>query len=326
MKYRWLCAALLMTATPMTTLIPMAHARVVERIVALVGSEIVLQSEVDERTAPYLADISALPTAAQRNTRTAALRKEVLERIIDEVLLVQQATDLKLAVTSEEVDRAVDHIKRENKLTDQLLADELRKAGMTLTQYRQNWRKEIVKSKVLNITVGSKVSITDADLQSYYERHMKTGANAEIRVSHIFIAIPDDADAATVLEKEKQAKALGERAKKGEDFAKLAKEFSEDRATRAEGGDMGFFGKDMGLPKPIEELVFTMDKGQIGGPVRGNRGFSVLKVVERRAKDVKPFAEIRENLRLQLYQKEFERQSKTYLTELRKKTLVDIRL
>ena len=112
-------ALVLVTAAP-------AHARVVERIVALVGNEIILQSEVDERAAPFLTDISALPTPAQRTARTAALRREVLERIIDELLLVQQATDLKLAVTSEEVDRVLDQVKRENKLTDQMLADELR--------------------------------------------------------------------------------------------------------------------------------------------------------------------------------------------------------
>ena len=80
----------------------------------------------------------------------------------------------------------------------------------------------------------------------------------------------------------------------------------------------------MGLPKPVEELVFSMKVGELGGPVRGNQGFHVIKLMDRRAKDVKPLAEVREELRNQLRQKEMERQTKIYLDDLRRKTLVDV--
>ena len=92
-----------------------------------------------------------------------------------------------------------------------------------------------------------------------------------------------------------------------------------------EGGDLGYFGKEMGLPKPVEELVFSMKVGELGGPVRGNQGFHVIKLIDRRAKDVKPLADVKEELRAQLRQKEMERQTKIYLDDLRRKTLVEIR-
>src|SRR2546423_15636839 len=98
---------------------------------------------------------------------------------------------------------------------------------------------------------------------------MKSGNNIQVRASHIFIASREIADAAPVLTKEAVAKKLLNRAKAGEDFATLAKEFSEDPATRAEGGDLGFFGRDM-LPKPIEEMVFSMAIGEVRGPVRAD--------------------------------------------------------
>ena len=115
-----------------------------------------------------------------------------------------------------------------------------------------------------------------------------------------------------------------ERAKAGEDFAKLARELSDDAATRAEGGDLGFFGKDM-LPKAIEELVFAMKPGEVRGPVRADRGFHVIKLVDRKTKDAKPLDDVKDDIRMQLRQKDMERQTKIYLAELRKKTLVDIR-
>jgi parvulin-like peptidyl-prolyl isomerase len=138
------------------------------------------------------------------------------------------------------------------------------------------------------------------------------------------VAIPDGADAATVAEKQAQAQRVLERAQKGDDFAKLARELSDDPATRNEGGDLGYFGKDM-LPKPIEEIVFAMNVGEIRGPVRADRGFHVIKLVDKRIKEAKPLEEVKDDIRMQLRQKEMERQTKTYLTELRKKTLVDIR-
>ena len=80
------------------------------------------------------------------------------------------------------------------------------------------------------------------------------------------------------------------------------------------------------LPKPIEEMVFAMQVGEVRGPIRADRGFHVIKLVDKRAKDVKPLADVREEIRAQLRQKEMERQTKNYLAELRKRTLVDIRM
>jgi peptidyl-prolyl cis-trans isomerase SurA len=302
-----------------------AGARTVERIVAVVGEEVILESEINERARPAMQEISALPDPGQRAQRAAAVRREVLERIIEEHLLLQQADELKLSVTSEEIDRSIEQIKKDYGLTDAQLADELRKQGMNVASYRQSTRKEILRYRVLNIAVGSKVQVSDNDVQSYYERNMKSGSNLQVKVSHIFVAIPENADAAKVLERERYAKKILARAQAGEDFAGLAKELSEDPATRAEGGDLGYFGKEMGLPKPVEELVFSMKVGEVGGPVRGNQGFHVIKLVDRRAKDIKPLGEVKEELRGRLRQKEMERQTKAYLAELRRKTLVDIR-
>ena len=303
-----------------------ARARVVEKIAAVVGDDIVLSSEVEEHAAPFMQEIAAIPNPTQRAARAAALRREILDRLVDERLIIQQAAELKLSVSSEDVDRSIEQIKKENGgLTDQQLAAELAKAGQTMASYRQEIKKQIMRYRVLNIAVGSKVTVSDNDVQSYYDGHMKSGDHLEVRASHIFIAIPENADAVTLQAKERFAKELLERAKAGEDFAKLAKEFSQDPATRDEGGDLGYFGHDM-LPKPIEEMVFAMKIGEVRGPVRADRGFHIIKLVDRRAKEVKPLADVKEELRNQLRQKEMERQTKNYLADLRKRTLVDIRM
>jgi len=301
-----------------------ARARVVEKIAALVGDDIILQSEVEERAAPLLAEIASIANPAEREVRASAIRREVLERLVQDQLLAQQATELKLTVSGDEIDRAIAQIKRDYGLNDAQLRDELSKQGLTMSAYRINTKKEILKYRVLNIAVGSKINVGDSEVQSYYDRHMKS-ANVQVRASHIFIAIPEDADNATVLEREKLAKSLLARVQKGEDFAKLAREYSEDSGTRNEGGDLGFIGRDI-LPKPLEELLFSMRVGEVRGPVRADRGFHVIKLVAKRTKEAKPFSEVQDEIRVRLRQREMERQTKIYLGELRKKILVDIRL
>jgi peptidyl-prolyl cis-trans isomerase SurA len=300
------------------------QARVVEKIVAVVGNDIILQSEVEDRAAPMMADIAAISNPGQRAARASALRRQILERMVDEQLLVQEAAELKVSVGSEEVDKSIEQIKKDYGLDDTQLREELRKQGMSLATYRQNTRREILKYRIINIAVGSKISVSDADVQSYYDRHMQS-ANLQVRASHIFLAIPEGADTATAQDKEKQAQLLALRAQSGEDFAKLAREYSEDPATRAEGGDLGWFGKDI-LPKPMEEMVFSMKVDEVRGPVRADRGFHVIKLLGRRAQDPKPLAEVRDQIRGQLRQREMERQTKNFLGELRRKTLVDIRM
>jgi peptidyl-prolyl cis-trans isomerase SurA len=314
-----LALVLLLAATP-------ASARVVEKIAAVVGEDIVLSSEVEEHAAPFMQEISAMPNPTQRAARASALRREILDRLVDERLIIQQAAELKLSVSSEDVDRSIEQIKKENGgLTDAQLTSELVKAGQSMASYRQEIKKQILRYRVLNIAVGSKVTVSDTDVQSYYDGHMKSGDHVQVKASHIFVAIPENADGVTLKAKEKFAHDLLERAQKGEDFAKLAKDFSQDPATRDEGGDLGYFGRDM-LPKPIEEMVFSMKVGEVRGPVRADRGFHVIKLIDRRVKEVKPLAEVREELRNQLRQKEMERQTKNYLSDLRKRTLVDVRM
>lgn len=317
-------AASLLLQLSLLLLAGTAHARVVEKIAAVVGDSIIMGSEVEEKAAPLLSEAAQIPDPAKRAARASSLRHEVLDRLIDDELILQQASELKLTITSEQVDSSIEEIKRQNNIDEAQLQEALKGQGMTMTSYRADIKRQLLRFRVINIAVGSRVSISDEDVKSYYDRHMKTGSNTQVKASHIFVAIPDGADASVVAEKQAQAQRILERAKKGEDFAKLARELSDDPATRAEGGDLGFFGKDM-LPKPIEEMVFAMNVGDIRGPVRADRGFHVIKLVDRRVKDAKPLEEVKDDIRMQLRQKEMERQTKTYLTELRKKTLVDIR-
>lgn len=300
------------------------HTRVVEKVAAVVGANIILASEVEEKAAPLLNDLTRITDPSKRAARATALRRETLEHLIDDQLIGDQAAELRLSVTPEQVDASIAEIKRQNNIDDKQLEDALHAQGMSMEAYRSDLKKQLLRFRVLNIAVGAKVTITDEDVRSYYNRHYKAGsANTEVRASHIFLLIPDGADAGMVAEKQALGRKLVERAAT-EDFAALARDYSDDAATRKDGGDLGYFGKDI-LPKAIEEMVFSMRAGEVAGPIRADRGFHVIKLIDRKTTNAKPLADVEDDIRMQLRQKEMEKQTKSYLADLRKRSLVDIR-
>ena len=118
---------------------------------------------------------------------------------------------------------------------------------------------------------------------------------------------------------------LVRQARNGADFAKLAKEHSQDSATRQEGGDLGYFGRGM-LPPAVEEIVFAMDPGEVRGPVRAERGFHIIKLVDRKDEKARTYEEVKDQLREQLYQQELDKHTRGWLGELKKRAHVQIRL
>ena len=171
----------------------------VEKIAAVVGENVVLASEVEEKAGPLLADVSKVADPDKRAARAASLRHEVLDRLIDDELILQQAAELKLSVTSEQVDASIDEIKKQNNIDDDQLREALRGQGMSMAAYRADLKRQLLRFRVLNIAVGSRVNVSDEEVKAYYERHMKGAANVQVRASHIFIAIPDGADLAAAV-------------------------------------------------------------------------------------------------------------------------------
>src|SRR5262249_22606737 len=178
----------------------------------------------------------------------------------------------------EDVDKAIEGIKEQNKITQDQLVDALKEQGMTMQSYRQDLKRQLTRIKVVQIAVSSRSNVSDDDVKAYYELNVrKVGADRKVRASHIFIAIPDGATKQVVDQKLKFAGELLSRARGGEDFAKLARENSEDPATRHDGGDLGWFGKGA-LPPAVEEIVFAMEPREWRGTIRAERGCHVIQV------------------------------------------------
>jgi parvulin-like peptidyl-prolyl isomerase len=134
------------------------------------------------------------------------------------------------------------------------------------------------------------------------------------------------ADEKAVEQRRRLATRVLEEARGGRDFAELAKTYSDDESTKNDAGDLGWVTAGEGLPENLSDVIFAMELKEVRGPVRTERGFEVVQVVERKEGDVKPFAEVRESIRNQLYAQQMEKQTQSWLADLRRKAHVDVRL
>jgi peptidyl-prolyl cis-trans isomerase C len=158
-------------------------------------------------------------------------------------------------------------------------------------------RLAYIRNKMLVGTVlrqEAKAVVTEPTLHKIYEEEIATNApgDPEIRARHILFRVADPKDEAGSKAAEDKVKAVIERLKKGEDFAKLASALTEDPSGKQDGGDLGYFSKDEMVPE-FSDAAFGLEKGQISGPIKTQFGWHVLKVEDKRMREPPPFEKVR---------------------------------
>ena len=298
--------------------------RVVERVVAVVNEEIILDSELEQTAASVYRGPD--PDSAEGRKQWEETRRKALDQMIDGKLVQQQAVELKLSVTPDEVDRAIQQVKEQNHLDDATFRQALAQQGFSMEAYKKTLKKQILELKVVNTAVRSRVTVSDDEVKTYYKQNEKLVAgDRQSHLRQILIAVPDKSSDADIDTKKRVAAKVVELARGGTSFTELAKQYSDDDGTKTSGGDLGWVGKGV-LVDTLDEAMAQMEPGDVRGPIRTERGWVVLQLVERKSGDVKPYEEIKEQLRKQLYDEQVEKAQQSWIRELRKKAHIDVRL
>jgi peptidyl-prolyl cis-trans isomerase SurA len=300
-----------------------ARAELVDRIAAIVNNEVVTLSELEKRAAPELARADQDSQPGDRAQKRAAVMKRTLDQLIDEKLVDNELRELKVTVTDKDVDAAVDEVKKSYNLNDQQLGDAVAKEGYTLAEYRETMRKQIGRYKLINEKVRKSVKVSEADVQSEYDRMTRAeGEDYEVHVRHILIAVPRTASNADVEKARSKAAAVAVEARQPDsDFAALAKRRSEGSSS-SDGGDLGFFKRGTMVPE-FERVAFALKTGEVSEPVRTQFGWHVLKLEEIRKLGVKPLEEARPEIEERLKRAQAERLTYQYMESLRQNAVVE---
>ena len=271
------CAAL---ALILLALSPAAHAArlTVDRILATVNGEIITLSEFEKYKSMMLMGAPEKPIDLDTE-------RQLLGQYIDRKLILQEGKKLDVTVKDKDIEHALDEVLRRNKLDLRGLERELAKQGTTVADYRKVLEGEILQSRTIGRAVQSKITISDEEVQAFYEQNMqgKEKTGPKVRIQQILLLIQKGASSSQIAEIEKTAKDLHKRILAGEDFGKLAVKYSQGAGAQL-GGDIGYFHKGE-LMADIEKLAFSLEKGQVSSVFRTELGFHIIKVIDQTGGD-----------------------------------------
>ncbi len=328
-RLAYLCACAFFGALLLTP--PKAGASIiVERIAAVVNGQIILLSDVNSRLRPYMQRLMKIEDPNARRQARKKLQNEQLQRLIEEKLILGEANRRKIQISEAEVNRAIKSVMDENNVDYDGLKAALKAQGYSMSQYKQDLKQQILRLKVLNMAVRSRISVSDDDVKAFYQKQKRRlGVDMKIEAQLILLRLPQRGAqrrkklqvAYTTINTIKR-----KLEKKAASFASLAEKYS-DHPSASKGGLVGYIGQG-DLPPALEKIVFSAQtkKGQVIGPVETDEGIYLLKIGDKQDSEALPFNEVKNKLRKQIFQKRLEKETQQWLDQLRRKAYIDIKL
>lgn len=298
-----------------------------DRIVAVVNGEIITLSELNRAFEPYeeRLDKTFQGSERERNKVKEETRQTLLNRMVDNQLMEQESRKTGINVRNEDVEAAVQDIQRRRNLSPEEFRRTLDRDGMTLEGLRKDMRNHMMRMRLVQRDIKSRVVTTDEEIGEYYRRHRADYEGKEaVRVQQILLVPPRGADEAARAKVRAEIFQLRARIVAGEPFEKLAAAFSQGPAA-AEGGDIGFIEKGVILPE-VEDAAFSLPVGQISPVIESSVGFHLIMVTDRRGAGLKPIEVVREEIREKIDQEKIEKKFGEWMEELRKRSHVEIKL
>jgi peptidyl-prolyl cis-trans isomerase SurA len=332
-------AAAVALAAAVFTVAPRSDAVVVERIVAVIGDKPVLLSELRARAKPFLLQVlQNVPAGAQQAAAQSQILKDMLEKMVDEELESQAAQRANITVSSQEIENAFENIAAAQGVQKEALFKAARaRNGLTEQDYRDEMRRQILEGKMIQLRVKGRVRITEEDIKVMYDRVVREERRLrEYHPAWIVLRLLPNSSPEAIAERKAQAEEIAARARKGEDFGKLAALYSDDSVTKDSGGDIGVRvpqaspsaagGKGSVLAPELEAAVMPLEPGEIAAPVSVGQAIVVLKLISRQPSRYTGIKEARPEMIQRLQAEIMDKAKKKWLEELRRKTHVDVRL
>jgi peptidyl-prolyl cis-trans isomerase SurA len=308
----WVCAAPL-------------QAEVRNRIVAVVNNEVITLSEVENAAEPYLARIRDTYKGPDPERVMAEARKNVLNRLIDNLLIEQEVKKGGFTVSDGEVMDAINDILANKKSSLEELQKALAARGMTFDAYKAEIRSQMIKLKLARREIRTKIAISDEEIGAYYVEHKSEYEGKEaVRLKQIILLVPKDADGATRDRLRAEAEQLHERLTRGEAFDQIAAKHSQGPAAET-GGDIGFVERGSMLPE-VEALAFALERGTISQVIATPVGFHIVMVVDKRGAGVKPIAYVREEIKAKIEIEKMEKKYEEWIEAVRRRSHIAIKL
>ena len=301
-----------------------ADAIVVDRIVAVVNEDLITLYDLNKTLQPYEENIKALGYAPERERETLfKLRTDLLNQLIERKLTDQVIRRNNIEVSEEEIDAALERLKASRSLTDEDLRAGLAQQGLTLEEYRKNVKQQLLRNKLVNREIKSKIVITEDDIKNYYNAHReKYVGQKKYHIWNIFIRLPDFADESTKGHALEKMEAVITELKQGRTFESLAAE-DPDSPMDPQGADLGLFRLDELSPQ-LQKAVGVMKAGDFSPILKTDMGYQIIYVQKIAETDAKSLAKVKSEIQDALYNETVDNKFQAWIEELRRRSHIKI--
>lgn len=255
-----------------------AEPQLLDRVVAVVDDDIVMESELIQRAA------SIREKMRERNTPvppTDVLLDQVLEQMVIENIELQLAERAGIRISDNDINETIKNIARQNKMSANQFQEALAQEGVSFRELRDQIKREMTITQLRQRRVASRIQVSDKDIENFLNSDLgKTNLAPDYRLGHILIAVPQSASPADKDAAEEKAYRLYEQLRNGADFAETAVTHSSGQ-NALQGGDLGW-RKAAQLPTLFSDTVLEMSKGDVAKPIRSPSGYHIIKVVDVR--------------------------------------------
>jgi peptidyl-prolyl cis-trans isomerase SurA len=247
-----------------------------DSIVAVVNNDVIVRSELEHEIdllVPQLKEGGA--SIPSRDV----LEEQVLERLIAKRLQIQEAAKLGIQIDDDALTQAMTNIAARNGMTLEELYTTLESSGISFDDFREDTRMQMLTARLQAQEVVKNIVVTDQEVDRFLQQEGDSLIErTDVRLYHILLAVPETAPEQDVEKARKQAQGLVQRLRGGADFATLARRESDGRRA-LEGGDLGWFPVGE-VPSLVQDLAFTLNKGDISDPLRSPSGFHIIKLAD----------------------------------------------
>jgi peptidyl-prolyl cis-trans isomerase C len=260
------------------------------------------------------------PVPAEERDR---VYRGVLDQLIAYRLLMQETRTRNIDVPDAEVEARIAAIKQQFPSED-VFTSALKQQSMTLEQLRADAKADMQVAKMLEAEVNSKVAVAPADVNDFYTQNPDKFQQGErVRASHVLIRAEENADAKTKEEARAKAADVLKQARSGKDFAELAKHYSQDPGSAAQGGDLGYFGQGQ-MVGPFEQAAFALKPGELSDIVETPFGFHVIKVADRQPSRTVPLDDVKPQIEQFLQNQQRQEKTEAFINSLKSKGKVEV--
>ncbi len=291
----------------------------VNRIVAEVNDDIITLYELNQAAAPFIRRVRSMGRALEEERKMLyEVREQTLNQLIENKLTDQEIRRYNITVSDQTIDRTIEELKKRSLMTDQQLRDGLQKDGMTMDDYREEVKSKILRARLVNRQVKSKIVITEEDIRAVYEKDRAAyGADTYVRLRQIIVEPVEGR-----LQAQQKMEAILLKLDEGAAFADVAREFS-DGPTAADGGLLGEFKAD-DLSGPIRAALKGLKSGDHTSIMETDRGLQLFYVDDIKLVAGKSLEEAAPEIEGKLYDQIVNRKFANWLSELRERSHIKI--